>query len=148
MEIIIRGGLIVCCFIWKQYLWVMFCLMFVFLLICLNLHVLHLLWFIRKIIVYVVVIFCIIFQIICLISIALMNLQKIFKKRKCCLKKYVVGRFLDYKMTDENPIMEQVHEYQNVVLEILAEGMVIDDAFHVAALIEKLPPSQKNIRTI
>jgi hypothetical protein len=53
----------------------------------------------------------------------------------------VVGRFLDYKMTDENPIMEQVHEYQNVVLEILAEGMVIDDAFHVTALIEKLPPS-------
>jgi hypothetical protein len=32
------------------------------------------------------------------------------------------------------------------VLEILAEGMVIDDAFQAAALIEKLPPSWKEYR--
>ena len=51
-----------------------------------------------------------------------------------------MGRFLDYKMSDDKPIMEQVHEYQNIVLEILVEGMVIDDAFQAAALIEKLPP--------
>jgi hypothetical protein len=44
-------------------------------------------------------------------------------------------------MTDDKPIMEQVHAYQNIVLEILAEGMVIDDAFQAVALIEKLPPS-------
>jgi guanylate kinase len=58
----------------------------------------------------------------------------------------VVGRFLDYKMIDDKPIMEQVHEYQNIVLEILAEGMVIDDAFQAATLIEKLPPSWKEYR--
>ncbi|XP_075669814.1 uncharacterized protein LOC142639538 [Castanea sativa] len=61
-------------------------------------------------------------------------------------KKYMVGRFLDCRMSDDKPIMEQVHEYQNIVLEILAEGMVIDDAFQATALIEKLPPSWKEYR--
>uniref|UniRef100_A0A2N9HZD6 Integrase catalytic domain-containing protein n=1 Tax=Fagus sylvatica TaxID=28930 RepID=A0A2N9HZD6_FAGSY len=73
-------------------------------------------------------------------------LKKKYSTEDAGLKKYVVGRFLDYKMIDDKPIMEQVHEYQNVVLEILAEGMVIDDAFQAAALIEKLPPSWKEYR--
>ena len=49
-------------------------------------------------------------------------------------------------MVDEKPIMDQVHEYQHIVLEILAEGMKIDEAFQAAALIEKLPPSWKDYR--
>ena len=61
-------------------------------------------------------------------------------------KKYVVGRFLDFKMVDEKPIMDQVHEYQHIVLEILAQGMKIDEAFQAAALIEKLPLSWKDYR--
>jgi guanylate kinase len=73
-------------------------------------------------------------------------LKKKYSTEDVGLKKYVVGRFLDYKMTDDKPIMEQVHEYQNIVLEILVEGMVIDDAFQAAVLIEKLPPSWKEYR--
>ena len=61
-------------------------------------------------------------------------------------KKYVVGRFLDFKMVDEKPIMDKVHEYQHIVLEILAKGMKIDEEFQAAAFIEKLPPSWKDYR--
>ena len=87
-------------------------------LIWLNLHDLYLLWFMKKIIAYVVVIFCIICQIFYLIFIALISLQKkkfgkLWKRKYSTedarTKKYVVGRFLDYKMSDDKPIMEQVH---------------------------------------
>ena len=73
-------------------------------------------------------------------------LKKKYSKEDAGLKKYVVGRFLDFKMVDEKPIMDQVNEYQHIVLEILAKGMKIDEAFQAAALIEKLPPSWKDYR--
>jgi hypothetical protein len=45
------------------------------------------------------------------------------------LKKYVVGRFLDYKMVYQKPIMDQVHEYQHIVIETLGGRMKVDEAF-------------------
>ena len=42
--------------------------------------------------------------------------------------------------------MDKVHEYQHIVLEILAKGMKIDEEFQAAAFIEKLPPSWKDYR--
>ena len=73
-------------------------------------------------------------------------LRKKYSIKDVGTKKYVMGRFLDYKMSDNKPIMKQVHGYQNIVLEILAEGMVIDDAFQAATLIEKLSPSWKEYK--
>ena len=73
-------------------------------------------------------------------------LKKKYSTEDAGTEKYVVGGFLDYKMNDDKLIMEQVHAYQNIVLEILAKGMAIDDAFQAAALIEKLPPSWKEYR--
>jgi hypothetical protein len=56
------------------------------------------------------------------------------------LKKCVVGRFLDYKMVYQKPIMEQVHEYQHIVIETLGGRMKVDEAFQAATLIKKLLP--------
>ena len=38
-------------------------------------------------------------------------LKKKYSMEDAGFKKYVVGGFLDYKMVDEKPIMDQVHEY-------------------------------------
>ena len=38
-------------------------------------------------------------------------LKKKYSTEDAGLKKYVVDRFLDYKMIDDKPITEQVHEY-------------------------------------
>ncbi|XP_011100540.1 uncharacterized protein LOC105178708 [Sesamum indicum] len=38
-------------------------------------------------------------------------------------KKYVVGKWLQFQMVDEKPIMDQIHEYENLVTEVLSEGM-------------------------
>nr|XP_016490652.1 PREDICTED: uncharacterized protein LOC107810387 [Nicotiana tabacum] len=38
-------------------------------------------------------------------------------------KKYVVGKWIKFQMVDDKPIMEQVHEYENLTADILNEGM-------------------------
>lgn len=58
-----------------------------------------------------------------------------------CSKKFVVGRFLNYKMDDSRPVMDQVQELELIVHEIHEAGMVLPEAFVVDAIIEKLPPS-------
>nr|XP_015896776.3 uncharacterized protein LOC107430452 [Ziziphus jujuba var. spinosa] len=61
-------------------------------------------------------------------------------------EKFVVGRFLDYMMVDTKPLMSQVHELQVLIQELLAKWMFINEAFQVAAMIEKLPPSWGDFR--
>ena len=56
-------------------------------------------------------------------------------------KKYICGKFLQFKMVDDKPIMEQVHEYENLVADILAEGMKMCEILQANFLIEKLPDS-------
>ena len=38
-------------------------------------------------------------------------------------KKYVTGKWMQFRMVDDKPIMDQVHEYENLVADVLAEGM-------------------------
>ncbi|CAN1167733.1 hypothetical protein LINPERPRIM_LOCUS18818, partial [Linum perenne] len=56
------------------------------------------------------------------------------------LKKFVAAKFLDYKMVDSKPVVEQVDELQVIIHELHNEGMAINETFQVAAFIEKLPP--------
>ena len=44
-------------------------------------------------------------------------------------------------MVDDKPIMEQVHEYENLVTDILTEGMKMCEFLQANFLIEKLPES-------
>ena len=57
------------------------------------------------------------------------------------MKKFVVGRFLDYKMVDSKTIISQIQDLQVILHEIHAEGMVLSKSFQVATIIEKLPPN-------
>ncbi|KAA0066116.1 ty1-copia retrotransposon protein [Cucumis melo var. makuwa] len=38
-------------------------------------------------------------------------------------KKYVVEKWLQFQITDDKPILEQIHEYENFVANFLSEGM-------------------------
>ena len=49
-------------------------------------------------------------------------------------------------MVDDKPIMEQVHEYENLVTDILAEGMKMCEILQANFLIERLPESWSNYR--
>ncbi|KAK3028600.1 hypothetical protein RJ639_039943 [Escallonia herrerae] len=69
-----------------------------------------------------------------------------YKTEDAGSKKFVVGKFLDFKMMDSKTVISQVQEFQLILHDIHAEGMVLGESFQVAALIEKLPPTWKDFK--
>ena len=74
------------------------------------------------------------------------SLDRKYKTEDAGAKKFVVGRFLDYKMVDSKTMVSQVQELQVILHEIHAEGMMLSETFQVAAIIEKLPPAWKDFK--
>ncbi|XP_048140251.1 uncharacterized protein LOC125316286 [Rhodamnia argentea] len=74
------------------------------------------------------------------------SLGKKYKIENAGLKKFFVGKFLDFKMIDSKILLSQVQELQVIMHDIHAEGMIISDSFRVAAFIEKLPSSWKDFK--
>ncbi|XP_060669782.1 uncharacterized protein LOC132800341 [Ziziphus jujuba] len=73
-------------------------------------------------------------------------LDRKYKIENGSFGKFVVGRFLDYMMVDSKPLMSQIHELQVLIQELLTEGMIINETFQVAAMIEKLPPNWRDFK--
>ena len=57
------------------------------------------------------------------------SLDKKYKTEDAGAKKYIVGRFLDFKIVDSKTVVSQVQELQLIFHEIHAEGMVISESF-------------------
>ena len=74
------------------------------------------------------------------------SLDRKYKTEDAEAKKFFVGRFLDYKIVDSKTVVSQVQELQVILHEIHAEGMMMSEAFQVAAIIEKLPPAWKDFK--
>ncbi|TYK07993.1 ty1-copia retrotransposon protein [Cucumis melo var. makuwa] len=52
-------------------------------------------------------------------------------------KKYVVTKWLQFQMTDDKPAVEQIHEYENLVANVLSEGMKMCEILQANVLLEK-----------
>ena len=52
------------------------------------------------------------------------SLDQKYKTKDVGAKKFVVGRFLDYKMVHSKTVVSQVQELQVILHEIHAEGMI------------------------
>ncbi|KAA0055836.1 ty1-copia retrotransposon protein [Cucumis melo var. makuwa] len=61
-------------------------------------------------------------------------------------KKYVVGKWLQFQMNDDKPVVEQIHEYENLVANVLSEGMKMCEILQANVLLEKFPPSWNDYR--
>ena len=72
--------------------------------------------------------------------------QKKYKTEDAGLKKFVVGKFLDYKMLDSKIVISQVQDLQVILHDIHVEGMSLSESFQVAAIIEKLSPLWKEFK--
>ena len=73
-------------------------------------------------------------------------LEKKYRAKDAGLKKFVAAKFLDYKMVDTKAVVTQIQELQVIIHDLLNEGMIINEAFQVAAFIEKLPPAWKDFK--
>lgn len=69
------------------------------------------------------------------------KLDRKYSAQDAGTKKFVVGKFLNFKMADSKSVMSQVLEFQSILHELEQEGMKPNEPFLVASLIEKLPPS-------
>ncbi|GKE67145.1 hypothetical protein Tco_1521306 [Tanacetum coccineum] len=69
------------------------------------------------------------------------SLERKYKTEDADTKKFVVARFLDYKMVDSKNVITHVQDLHVLIHEIHVEGMTVSETFQVAAIIEKLPPS-------
>ena len=54
------------------------------------------------------------------------SLEQKYKTKVACSKKFVVGKFLNFKMNDGKPVMIQVEELQIIFHELEVEGMGIN----------------------
>ncbi|XP_060190419.1 uncharacterized protein LOC132619578 [Lycium barbarum] len=61
-------------------------------------------------------------------------------------KKYVVGQWIKFQMVDNKPIMEQVHEYDNLTVVVLTVGMKMCEILQDNVLLEKFPLSWSDYR--
>ncbi|XP_038715921.1 uncharacterized protein LOC120009402 [Tripterygium wilfordii] len=69
------------------------------------------------------------------------SLEKKYKTEDAGTKKFVAAKFLDFMMVDGKSVVNQLEEFQLILHEVHAEGLVINEPFQVAIVIEKLPPS-------
>ncbi|KAI3446886.1 hypothetical protein Pfo_003551 [Paulownia fortunei] len=74
------------------------------------------------------------------------SLDKKYKMEDTGIKKFIVGKFLDFKIVDIKTIISQVQEMQIILHDILVEGMMPSESFQVAALIEKMPLLWKDFK--
>ena len=75
------------------------------------------------------------------------SLDRKYKIEGAGSKKFIVGRFLDYVMLDTRSVTAQFQELQVLINEIKAEGMLLSEAFLVAAVIHKLPETWKEFKS-
>ena len=72
------------------------------------------------------------------------SLDRKYKTEDVGAKKFMVGRFFDFKMVDSKTVISQVQKIQVILHEIQAEWTILSETFQVAAIIEKLPLGWKD----
>nr|GEX55756.1 hypothetical protein [Tanacetum cinerariifolium] len=60
--------------------------------------------------------------------------------------KFLVSSFMNYKMVDNRPLMEQYQEMLRIMGQYTQHYLMMDEAISVAVIIDKLPPSWKEFK--
>ena len=74
------------------------------------------------------------------------SLDKKYKTEDAGTKKFIVRRFLEYKVVDNKTVISQVHEFQLILHETEAECMILPETFQVATIVVKLPPAWRDFK--
>nr|GFC46572.1 hypothetical protein [Tanacetum cinerariifolium] len=60
--------------------------------------------------------------------------------------KFLMSNFMNYKMVNTRPVMEQYHEMLKIMGQYTQHNLMMDEAISVAVIIDKLPPSRKEFK--
>ncbi|GJQ90820.1 zinc finger, CCHC-type containing protein [Tanacetum coccineum] len=61
-------------------------------------------------------------------------------------KKFIVSNFINYKMTDLRPVLEQFNDLFGILGRFTQHKMNMDESIQVSCIIDKLPPSWKDFK--
>ena len=61
-------------------------------------------------------------------------------------KKFLVSNFNSYKMVENRLVIDQFHELQRMHANMKLHKIEMDEAFIVSSIIDKLPPSWRDVR--
>nr|GEW35691.1 hypothetical protein [Tanacetum cinerariifolium] len=61
-------------------------------------------------------------------------------------KKFLVSNFNNYKMVDSRQVMEQYNELLRILGQYTQHGLKMDESISVSSIIDKLPPSWKDLK--
>lgn len=68
-------------------------------------------------------------------------LDQKYKTKDVGMKKFIVDKFLNFKMIDSKTVICQVQEFELILHDIHVKWMVFNESFGVAIIIERFPPS-------
>ncbi|GJS84663.1 hypothetical protein Tco_0751204, partial [Tanacetum coccineum] len=61
-------------------------------------------------------------------------------------KKFLISNFTNYKMTDSRQVLEQYNELLGILGRFTRHKINMDESFQVSCIINKLPPSWKDLK--
>jgi len=69
------------------------------------------------------------------------ELKWVYRREESNSKMVQVRKYIDFKMVEERPVLEQVQEFIKIADSIVGAGMVLDETFYVSTIISKFPSS-------
>ncbi|XP_074346912.1 uncharacterized protein LOC141685723 [Apium graveolens] len=74
------------------------------------------------------------------------SLESKYMAEDASSKKFLVSNFINYKMVDTRPVMEQYNELLRILGQFVQHDMKMDEFISVSSVIDKLPPSWKDFK--
>ena len=68
-------------------------------------------------------------------------LETKYKNEKKGTDKFLAMNYFDFKLSDNQPVMDQIHELQILVSRLRDLDTVVPDSLQIGAILSKLPPS-------
>ncbi|XP_010422750.1 PREDICTED: uncharacterized protein LOC104707981 isoform X1 [Camelina sativa] len=75
------------------------------------------------------------------------ELKWVYQCEESNSKRSQVRKYIEFKMVEERPILEQVQVFNKIADSIVSAGMFLDETFHVSTIISKFPPSWRGFCT-
>ena len=69
-----------------------------------------------------------------------------YKNEKKGIDKYLAMNYFDFKLSDNQPVMDQIHQLQILVSRLRDLDTVVPDSLQIGAILSKLPPSWNEYR--
>ena len=73
-------------------------------------------------------------------------LESKYKAEEECTRKFLISQYFEFSFIDGKTLLPQIHELQVIVNKLKVLKIELPEAFHVGAIVAKLPPTWRSYR--